>query len=72
VAIYGWHAVDSKPIQPLNVSHVAWYVDYSHGARLIKRQVIVDGKPHDLRATLSSEKWSPLVSDEGPIRCIDY
>ena len=37
VAIYGWHKLDGKPIQPLNVSHVSWYVDYSHGVRLIKR-----------------------------------
>ncbi len=72
VAIYGWHKLDGKPIQPLNVSHVNWYVDYSHGARLIKRQIEIDGKPRDLRMALISEKWSPLLSDEGPIRRIDY
>ena len=72
VAIYGWHRLDGKPIQPLYVSHVRWYVDYSHGARLIKRQIEIDGKPQDLRMVLNSEKWSPLVSDEGPIRRIDY
>ena len=31
VAIDGWHVRDGRPIQPLNVSHVMWYVDYSHG-----------------------------------------
>jgi hypothetical protein len=72
VAIYGWHKLDGKPIQPLNVSHVDWYVDYSHGARLIKRQVEIDGKPRDLRTALISQQWSPLLSDEGPIRRIDY
>jgi hypothetical protein len=72
VAIYGWHMPDGKPIQPLTVVHVNWYVDYSHGARLVKRQIIIDGKPHDLRAVLFSSKWSPLVSDEGPIRRVDY
>ena len=72
VAIFGWHKLDGKPIQPLNVSHVSWYVDYSHGARLIKRQIEIDGKPRDLRLALISEKWSPLLSDEGPIRRIDY
>jgi hypothetical protein len=72
VAIYGWHTLDGKPIQPLNVSHVAWYVDYSHGARLIKRQMDIDGKPRDLSVVLFAEKWSSLVSDEGPIRWIDY
>jgi hypothetical protein len=72
VAIYGWHKLDGKPIQPLNVSHVSWYVDYSHGARLIKRMIEIDGKPRDFRTALISEKWSPLLSDEGPIRRIDY
>jgi hypothetical protein len=72
VAIYGWHKSDGKPIQPLNVSHISWYVDYSHGARLIKRQIEIDGKPRDLRMALISEQWSPLLSDEGPIRRIGY
>jgi hypothetical protein len=72
VAIYGWYKLDGKPIQPLNVSHVSWYVDYSHGARLIKRQIEIDGKPRDLRMALISEKWSALLSDEGPIRRVDY
>jgi hypothetical protein len=72
VAFYGWHKPDGKPIQPLNVAHVQWYADYSHGARLVKREIKIDGKPHDLRAVLFSSKWSSLVSDEGPIRRIDY
>jgi hypothetical protein len=72
VAIYGWHKLDGKPIQPLNVSHVSWYVDYSHGARLIKRRIVIDGRPYDLHRVLFSEKWSPLFSDEGVIRRIDY
>jgi hypothetical protein len=72
VAIYGWHTLDGKPIQPLNVSHVNWYVDYSHGARMIKRQIDVEGQSRDLHLVLFSEKWSPLVSDEGPIRRVDY
>src|SRR5204862_405661 len=37
VAIYGWHKLDGLPIQPLTIVHVNWYVDYSHGIRLIKR-----------------------------------
>jgi hypothetical protein len=72
VAIYGWHKLDGKPIQPLNVSHIRWYVDYSHGVRLIKRRIEIDGQPRDLRRLLITEKWSPLLSDEGPIRRIDY
>ncbi len=72
VAIYGWHRLDGKAIQPLNVSHVNWYVDYSHGVRLIKRPIEIEGRPRDLRMLLFSQQWSPLLSDEGPIRRVDY
>ena len=37
VAIFGWHKLDGIPIQPLTIVHVNWYVDYSHGVRLMKR-----------------------------------
>ncbi len=36
VAIYGWHKLDGKPIQPLTIVHTERYVDYSHGIRLMK------------------------------------
>jgi hypothetical protein len=45
VVIYGWHKPDGIPIQPVYSGHIWWYVDYSHGIRLINNQVIVDGKP---------------------------
>jgi len=44
VVIYGWHKPDGKPIQPVYSGHVDWYVDYSHGIRLINNQVLIDGK----------------------------
>ena len=43
VAIYGWHLLDGKPIQPVYAGHVNWYVDYSHGIRLIAKKVKIDG-----------------------------
>jgi hypothetical protein len=43
VASYGWHKLDGKPIQPVYAGHVNWYVDYSHGIRLIAKQVKMDG-----------------------------
>ncbi len=46
-AIYGWHKLDGKPIQPLYSGHINWWVDYSHGIRLIYRTIYVDGKPMD-------------------------
>ncbi len=39
VAIYGWHKSDGNPIQPVYSGHVDWYVDYSHGIRLIYRKI---------------------------------
>jgi hypothetical protein len=67
VAIYGWHYRDGKPIQPLTIVHVNWYVDYSHGIRLVKRSATVDSKPRDLKFLMHDAKLSVLVSDEGPI-----
>jgi hypothetical protein len=45
VAIYGWHRLNGKPIQPLYLGHVWWYVDYSQGLRLVKlsRKFKVEG-----------------------------
>ncbi|HEX5653058.1 MAG TPA: hypothetical protein VFX58_08290 [Chitinophagaceae bacterium] len=40
-AIYGWHKPDGKPIQPLYTGHINWWVDYSHGVRLIYRKIKV-------------------------------
>jgi hypothetical protein len=72
VAIYGWHKSDGTPIQPLSIVHVRTYVDYSHGVRLVKRTVTVDGRERDLRHVLASPDLSPLVSDEGPITAPYY
>ena len=72
VAIYGWHKLDGKPIQPLTTVHVNWYVDYSHGVRLMKRTVIVDGKPRDIRHILHDPNLCGLLSDEGPIKRPTY
>jgi hypothetical protein len=44
VAIYGWHRPDGKPIQPYYTGHVNWYVDYSHGIRLVYKKVKWKGK----------------------------
>ena len=41
VAIYGWHRTNGQPIQPLFQRHVATWVDYSHGIRLISREATV-------------------------------
>jgi len=67
VAIYGWHYPDGKPIQSLYVGHVDWYVDYSHGIRLMSRTVIVDGRETTVDAVLKDSTLCGLLSSEGVI-----
>ena len=64
VAIYGWHRLDGTPIQPLTNIHINWYVDYSHGIRLINSEIFVDGFPKDIRDVWSDSVLYKLVSDE--------
>lgn len=65
VAIYGWHKSDGKPIQPLYTGHVNWYVDYSHGIRLVSRRILVDGKWMDYTSILKDPVLKHLLCDEG-------
>ena len=67
VAIYGWHQSPGEPIQPVSLWHGAHYVDYSHGVRLVAREVEVDGTTHDLLDLLADAELAPLLSDEGPL-----
>lgn len=64
VAIYGWHRLDGTPIQPLYTGHVNWYVDYSHGIRLVDRTIYVDGKPMDYIDVLKDTVLRGLLCDE--------
>ncbi len=64
VAIYGWHQLNGKPIQPLYTGHVNWYVDYSHGIRLVYRKVIVDGKEMDYTELMNKRLLQSLICDE--------
>jgi hypothetical protein len=64
VAIYGWHKSDGKPIQPLYTGHVNRYVDYSHGIRLVSRNILVDGKWMDYKEVLKDPALKHLLCDE--------
>jgi hypothetical protein len=64
VAIYGWHKRDGKPIQPLYTGHVNWYVDYSHGIRLIYRKIKVDGYWMDYTDVMNNKSLQRLLCDE--------
>jgi hypothetical protein len=64
VAIYGWHKPGGFPIQPLYTGHVNWYVDYSHGTRLVSRTVVVKGKEMDYMDVLKHPVYHKLLCDE--------
>lgn len=67
LAIYGWRQLDGKPIQPLTIVHWDRYVDYSHGARLVRNEITIDGKSMRIDEALTSPDLNGLVSDEGPM-----
>ncbi len=72
VAIYGWHQLNGKPIQPLYTGHINWWVDYSHGIRLVYRTIWVDGKPMDYTAVLQNKYLQKLLCDEEWCDCFGY
>ncbi len=67
IAIYGWHKLDMRPIQPLSTVHSADYADYSHGIRLVASHVQVGSRSMNLQELLSEKKTAILLSDEGTI-----
>ena len=64
IAIYGWHQLNGKPIQPLYAGHVNWYVDYSHGVRLVKRTIQINGRPYDYIQVMQDPLLRKLICDE--------
>ncbi len=72
VAIYGWYLLNGKPIQPLYTGHVNWYVDYSHGIRLVYRKMKVDGKWMDYETVLQDKTLRQLICDEADCNYARY
>jgi len=62
VVIYGWHKPDGQPIQPVYGGHVDWYVDYSHGIRLINNSVVLDGKSSLFSELLKDPEFRKMLS----------
>lgn len=67
VAIYGWHQLNGQPIQPLYLGHEITYMDYSHGIRLVRQIMLVDGQPRYIQDVLKDPVLCQLVSDEGVV-----
>ena len=73
VVIYGWHRPDGSPIQPVYSGHIWWYVDYSHGIRLMNAQVLLDGRPALMADILKDPVLFRVVSDEEePVEMTSY
>ncbi|MDR0421011.1 MAG: hypothetical protein LBH30_06165 [Prevotellaceae bacterium] len=72
VAIYGWHKIDGKPIQPVYTGHIDSYVDYSHGIRLIYQIILVDGKPMNYRDVLNNDELKALLCNDTDCCCFEY
>ena len=72
VAIYGWHYLDGKAIQPVYTGHVDWYVDYSHGIRPVERWMIADGKRMSFEQIMADSVLRPLLTDEGEMKTLRY
>lgn len=67
VVIFGWYHPDGTNIQPRTNVHGDFYVDYSHGVRLVSPWMIVDNKEKKVSEVLSDPELWPLLSDEGLI-----
>ena len=74
VAIFGWHQLNGKNIQPLYLGHENTYADYSHGIRMISFACTLDGQPDDVRRIMQDPiLHGALVdhaSDEGPMKLV--
>lgn len=64
VAIYGWHKLDGMPIQNIYVGHLNWYVDYSHGIRLIYRKIKVNNQWMDYEQLMKDPLLKKLICEE--------
>ncbi|HSF45775.1 MAG TPA: hypothetical protein VLA58_07170 [Chitinophagaceae bacterium] len=72
VAIYGWHKLDGKPIQPLYTGHVNWYADYSHGIRMIYDKIRVNGKWIHFKDVFQDPILRPALTDETGTMMLRY
>jgi len=71
-ALYGWHKTDGTPIQPVYAGHIDWYVDYSHGFRLVRRDIWVEGVKMDYLDMLADKRLAPILMNELPASCTAY
>ena len=64
VALYGWHKLDGSPIQPVYTGHIDWYVDYSHGFRLVQQTIYINDTPMNYMDVMKHPLYHKLICDE--------
>lgn len=72
VAIYGWHKLDGEPIQPLYTGHVDWYVDYSHGVRLIYEKMLIDNHIYFVKDALNNPELARSICNDSICEVMRY
>lgn len=63
VAIYGFFTARGVPIQSLQMPHPDWYSDYSHGIRLVRDVMTIDGEEHKVEDVLRDPALCSLLTD---------
>jgi hypothetical protein len=72
VVIYGAWDRSGTRVQPLSGVHSDGYVDYSHGVRLVKPYVVLDGVQRPIADVLRDPALAGLLSDDGPETTLRY
>ena len=72
VAIYGWHQMNGKAIQPLSTVHGNYYADYSHGVRLIANMMEIEGELVPVAEVLQNPAIASIISYEGTLKNTRY
>lgn len=72
VVIYGWHKSIKNPIQPVYGEHSDDWVDYSHGIRLIKDEILLNGNPVNIRKIMRDSSLWRLFCEEGVLKEVRY
>jgi peptidoglycan hydrolase-like protein with peptidoglycan-binding domain len=67
-ANYGWFRPNGVPIQTLGTRHNLHHVDYSQVVRLVRRDLVVDGRVRDIEDVGRDPTLHGLISTEAPLR----
>ena len=68
VVIFGWYYPTGGYLQPMTNVHGDYYLDYSHGIRLVQNDCVLDDSiPTTIQSILESSTEDSTLSDEGVI-----